>query len=281
VEKRSVSNPWFRFYASVVNDPKVQRLEPRLFKTWVNLLCVAAEHDGALPHLSDLAFALRLPEDALAADYDALVAAGLIDEHDDHVTPHNWSGRQFQSDVSTDRVKRFRDKKRNVSETASETPPDTEQNRTDSEAIASGASAPIATLDPKTILFDRGLAELSRLTDRPPAQLRSVLGRWLKLTGNDAGAILAEIEKCRGSPVADPIAWIERQLKPQERTNANTADSQHERNRRALANVVAKRAHAGGDAVVSAAFASPRQPQAIGYLEQGERPAGDARLRTG
>jgi len=49
--------------------------------------------------------------------------------------PHNWNGRQYKSDVSTDRVKRYRERKRNVSgnddETANETPP--EQNRTDTD----------------------------------------------------------------------------------------------------------------------------------------------------
>jgi hypothetical protein len=132
-----LSNPWFRFYASVVNDPKVQRLEPRLFKTWVNILCVASENDGLIPDIADLSFVLRMTEEDLGADFEALVGAGLIDEFENHVTPHNWNGRQFQSDVSTDRVKRFRDKKRNASETPTETPPDQIRTEADTDKTSS------------------------------------------------------------------------------------------------------------------------------------------------
>lgn len=118
---------WFRFYSAAVNDPKVQRLPAPLFKTWINILCVASEHDGKIPSLSDLAFALRTSDTALGEDFDALVAAGLIDEFDDGgASPHNWANRQFQSDQSNERVKRHRDKNRNVTTTVTVTPPDTD-----------------------------------------------------------------------------------------------------------------------------------------------------------
>lgn len=84
----------------------------------------------------------------------------------------------------------------------------------DSEAKASGADAP--SVDPKTILFRQGLPLLASLTGKPEGALRPILGRWLKLTGEDCGAVLAEIDRCRGSPVADPVSWIEARLKPQD-----------------------------------------------------------------
>jgi hypothetical protein len=37
---------WLRLYSDVVSDPKVQRLPGEKFKAWVNLLCVASQHDG-------------------------------------------------------------------------------------------------------------------------------------------------------------------------------------------------------------------------------------------
>ena len=40
---------WFRFYNEALDDPKVQKLPPALFKSWVNLLCLTARHDGTLP----------------------------------------------------------------------------------------------------------------------------------------------------------------------------------------------------------------------------------------
>lgn len=114
---------WFRMYTNVVHDPKVQKLAPRLFKTWVNLLCIAGQNEGKLPPLSDLSFMLHLSEPKIEIQLKELEAAGLIDDG----RPHNWNSRQFKSDVSTARVKRFRER----SETVSETP--SEQNRTDTE----------------------------------------------------------------------------------------------------------------------------------------------------
>jgi hypothetical protein len=126
-------NPWFRFYTSTAHDPKVQRLPDRLFKAWVNLLCLAAENDGSLPGASDCAYVLRLSDEDMNSILEQLSERGLFDESESGLKPHNWDGRQYKSDVSTDRVKRFREKKRNVSETAIETAPEQKQNRTESE----------------------------------------------------------------------------------------------------------------------------------------------------
>jgi len=110
-------------YTSVVNDPKVQRLSPILFKGWVNLLCIAGENNGQLPGVSDLAFTLRTTERKVQELIKSLSSHGLIVDG----KPHNWDSRQFQSDSSTERVKRFRERSGNAEETPSE------QNRTDTE----------------------------------------------------------------------------------------------------------------------------------------------------
>ncbi len=104
---------WFRFYDDAVNDPKVQRLEPALFKAWVNLLCLASKNEGWLPPIDDVAFSLRLSEEEAGQMVDALISSGLVDEIDGKCAPHNWHERQYKSDSSAERVKRFRDKKRN------------------------------------------------------------------------------------------------------------------------------------------------------------------------
>jgi hypothetical protein len=69
-----------------------------------------------------------------------LHAGGLLDKTETGFQPHNWNGRQYKSDVSTDRVKRFRNGQRNVSETASETAPEQKQI-TDTEKKETRASA--------------------------------------------------------------------------------------------------------------------------------------------
>jgi hypothetical protein len=123
---------WFRFYDDTVNDPKVQRLPPEMFKTWVNLLCIASKHDGVLPSLADLAFTMRVSEGQLESRLEYLSKVGLFDETETGTVPHNWNGRQYKSDDSNERVKRHRQRKRNVTATANATPPDTE-TETDTE----------------------------------------------------------------------------------------------------------------------------------------------------
>jgi len=105
-----VSQPWFRYYAEALEDPKVQRLPDALFKTWVNLLCLAARNEGILPSLEDIVFALRLSEKDTQKRLDALVSILLLDRDGETLLPHNWNGRQFKSDDATERVKRYRER---------------------------------------------------------------------------------------------------------------------------------------------------------------------------
>lgn len=130
---------WFRFYEGVVDDPKVQRLPATLFKFWVNAMCLASRNGDAYPSTQDMAFSLRMSEKQVDANMAALADAGLVDEVDGKSTPHNWSGRQFKSDVSNDRVKRHRQRNRNGDVTADVTPP--EQSRADTESEQNRDSA--------------------------------------------------------------------------------------------------------------------------------------------
>lgn len=123
---------WFRMYNEALDDPKVQKLPDALFKGWINLLCLAARNGGMLPSMEDISFALRIPQTKAQAIVIALTNTGLLDDTGDGVKPHNWNGRQFESDVSTTRVKRFRERQRNAERNLPETETDTEQNRTDS-----------------------------------------------------------------------------------------------------------------------------------------------------
>lgn len=115
---------WFRVYDSVLDDPKVQRLPDNLFRAWVNLMCIASRNDGIIPDgIEAIAFSLRLSVQKTKATIRGLKDAALLDDVETGWQPHNWNGRQYKSDVSTYRVKRFRER----SKTVSETPPETEQ----------------------------------------------------------------------------------------------------------------------------------------------------------
>lgn len=129
-------NTWFRAYSEALDDPKVQRLHPTLFKAWFNLLCLACQHNGVLPSNDDIAFRLRVSAQDAQGYIDELILAGLIDIRPDGTrTPHNWETRQFVSDTSTERVRKHRKRKQkaqgNDNETFPETPP--EQSRAETE----------------------------------------------------------------------------------------------------------------------------------------------------
>jgi hypothetical protein len=122
---------WFRLYDELLDDPKVQRLAPADFKGWINILCLASRNGGKLPPLCDIAFALRETDDAVSTLVERLRSAGLIVRRSGgsdgaYDAPYRWEERQYKSDTSTDRVKRFRQRSKVVAGTADETAPETE-----------------------------------------------------------------------------------------------------------------------------------------------------------
>jgi hypothetical protein len=114
-----IMQPWFRFYDDAVTDPKVQLLSDKLFKFWVNILCLANKNNGELPSATHIAYALHETVDVAKEACFALLQSGLLDRFDGNVLrPHNWSKRQPIQNLSTPRVKRFRKRQQTVSETA-------------------------------------------------------------------------------------------------------------------------------------------------------------------
>lgn len=121
---------WFRFYSDAIRNPKVAALSDADYRMWTELLATAADNDGLIPSLEALKSLLRRRSDHLKAALERLIKAGLIDPFEDGYEPHNWRKFQYKSDSSTDRVKRFRNGKGNVSVTPPETETDTETEYT-------------------------------------------------------------------------------------------------------------------------------------------------------
>lgn len=104
---------WFRMYADVANDPKVQLLPSDLFRTWINLLCIASAGSdrGIIRYdLQDLSYRLHLTTNGASQAIEELVNAGLLEwmEPGERLVPHNWEQRQPASDDSTPRTARYR-----------------------------------------------------------------------------------------------------------------------------------------------------------------------------
>lgn len=99
---------WFRFHVNAIDNLKIQRLPADLFKAWVNFMCVACENQGYLPDPDSMAFRMRIPAKRTIEIREKLVSAALVDQEGDRFKMHDWSHWQFQSDVSTERVRQFR-----------------------------------------------------------------------------------------------------------------------------------------------------------------------------
>lgn len=199
---------WFRMYAEVLNDPKAQRLPGETFKGWVNVLCIAAQNDGALPSDEDIAFALRIDARKAVKLMNDLRDAGLIDVSETGRKPHNWNGRQYKSDVSTDRVKRFRERStkrfKNGDETSGETAPDTDTETDVSLANANDAKSDFETQpdpDPEKAFWDMAKGYLGK-------SRASMIGKWVRDHGREeTGKAITAAQIARA---VDPVPYIER-----------------------------------------------------------------------
>lgn len=126
---------WFRFYNETIDDPKMRKLDDKSFRIFVFLLCLASESEdrGRIYEAEeDIIWRLRIKEKDYHKAISILESLDIISFENNILIINNWNKRQFESDDTTKRVKRFRERKRNVTVT----PPDTEQiqNRTDTEA---------------------------------------------------------------------------------------------------------------------------------------------------
>ena len=78
-------------------------------------------------------------------------------------------------------------------------------------------------LDYQLALFDLGLPWLAETSGRQAAGLRSMLVKWLKLTGGDAEAIFRLMQAAERQGIGEPVAWIEAALKPKPPTPLEAA----------------------------------------------------------
>jgi len=135
---------WWRAYAEAAHDPKLQRLPAPLFRHWFNLCCLcASQTPNELPAIEDVALWLRCRVSTAVTVLNELHRRGLLDQVGDRYTPHNWQGRQYVSDSSTQRVQRFRERQRNVPGNAPE------QSRAEQSSGALCAPPPQANGQPK------------------------------------------------------------------------------------------------------------------------------------
>ena len=132
---------WFRVHTSLRDNAKIQLLAPKDFKNLINLWCLAKDGDGVIPTVPEIAFKLRMTDAQVRNAIESLPQ--LIEPKEDGTfRAHDWNEHQYQSDVSTNRVKQFRERQRNVSGNQIETPPEYRVQTTDTEETPIPLSAP-------------------------------------------------------------------------------------------------------------------------------------------
>lgn len=106
--------PWFRLYHEFISDPVIRLLAFEDQRHYVFVLCMKARGDldkaYTTPELRERAIAAQLGLTLQFADEAKrrLVDIGLVD---DQWQPHGWDKRQFRSDSSAERMRRYRERK--------------------------------------------------------------------------------------------------------------------------------------------------------------------------
>jgi hypothetical protein len=141
---------WFRIYEDLVDDPKVQRLDPSSFKSLVNLWCLASANGGVLPPLDVIAYKLRISEKKAQRLVDHFKTETLLDEDQTGLHPHNWSARQHKSDfddpTAAERMRRYRNRQRtdDVTRPVTSRSPESETEKSPSQGRTnSNGKAPV------------------------------------------------------------------------------------------------------------------------------------------
>lgn len=115
-----MSLPWFRMYVEFSGDPIAQSLAFEDQRHYIIILCLKGNGtlDRKLPNREAIiARGLGLDPMSAAEAKRRLVEVGFVDKN---WQPISWDKRQYASDVSSDRVRKYRNNKetRNVSETS-------------------------------------------------------------------------------------------------------------------------------------------------------------------
>jgi len=179
----ALANPWFRLYHEFADDPKVQIMSEVMQRRLVMLFCMRCKGETFQEQL--VTFHWRVSKEELADTKKVFLASGFID---DKWNLLNWNARQFLSDSSTDRTRRYRERMKqdetsqsdpeedghntperegNVTVTAPDTDTDTEQKQIQKQKQQARAAA--KALAEETLRNAKALAEEAAKAKKPVA----------------------------------------------------------------------------------------------------------------
>jgi hypothetical protein len=234
---------WFRHYAGLCRDDKLVRVALRCKQSiervvwiWSAILESAGELDDGGRYdfdVDEAAYFLRADEADVRNILVCLEALGRLDGG----AVVKWGDRQFQSDRSSERQKRYRERKKaqldgdeNVTQNVTVTSPsrqrdapetDTDTERKKPKPDGFGRDEPVAAPevvpkafpleeplpDPKQRLWGEGVQALVAM-GVGEKQARPIIGRWLRDCGDDAMRVLDAIQRAREHAPMAPVPWI-------------------------------------------------------------------------
>ena len=115
--------PWFRLYTETVDDEKLRLLAFEDRWHFIALLCLKGQgllDEGGPLLMRKVAVKLGLDTRALEEVARRLAEVGLIDQ--DSLKPLAWDRRQMKSDSSAERVKAYRERKKQVNKSDEKAP---------------------------------------------------------------------------------------------------------------------------------------------------------------
>jgi len=145
---------WFRMYGEFAADPKVQSMPEAMQRRLVMLFCLRCSNALVTLQDDEIAFALRISEEELAATKALFIRKGFIT---DDWEIANWEKRQFASDSSAARVAAHRARKKEQEQQGGNVTV-TPQNRTDTEqkqnrGEKAGSAEPQGDSTPEVVLM--------------------------------------------------------------------------------------------------------------------------------
>lgn len=211
---------WFRLYDDMPLDPKMRLFTPAEKWVWVCLLCAVSRSDSggnyvlapSLPgSCSDLATDAGVKLSVVKSALAKAVKYGLVEYENGTYSVVKWGKRQYKSDVSTARVRAYRERSRNVSETPQSTETETETDKPVVQSVGEECPKPLSELPEcfstheyegrpfSALLYESCQMHISASW---PMRLpnRSKLARWVK-----AGCVPG----CDGSCAAECASYID------------------------------------------------------------------------
>jgi uncharacterized phage protein (TIGR02220 family) len=123
-----MSRSWIRLWVDILDDPKIHQMSARTYQIFTYILLIVGEKKYSFCNKKTMICRFRVVESVLDRAISQLEELGIISFKNNTLEILNWDKRQFKSDNSTLRVKRFR----NVSETFQETRREKEETKKES-----------------------------------------------------------------------------------------------------------------------------------------------------